>query len=117
MGKLRLAGRLDERAAGARPAASDSDEAYLNLSRALQNALEAIGRLQSDERGRPPALPEMLDGIDFYEEVKRYEIALIKKALRLTRGHQRRAASLLKLRPTTLNMKLKLYKIDGGDSL
>jgi DNA-binding NtrC family response regulator len=59
----------------------------------------------------------MRDGIDFYEEVKRYEIALIRKALRLTRGHQKHAASLLKMRPTTLNMKLKLYKIDGGDRL
>lgn len=117
MGKLRLAESRGERAAEARAARPDSDEAYLNLSQALQNALEAVSALKSDGREEPPALPDMLDGIDFYEEVKRYEIALIKKALRLTRGHQKHAASLLKLRPTTLNMKLKLYKIGGGDSI
>lgn len=50
--------------------------------------------------------------IDFYKEVERYEIDLIKRALRHTGGSQRRAAQLLNLRASTLNAKLKNYGID-----
>ena len=50
--------------------------------------------------------------IDFYKEVERYEIDLIKKALRHTGGNQKRAAELLNLKATTLNAKLKNYGID-----
>lgn len=49
-------------------------------------------------------------GIDFYAEVERYEILLIRRALRLTKGSQMKAAALLKLKPTTLNSKIKLYE-------
>jgi hypothetical protein len=51
--------------------------------------------------------------IDFYKEVERYEIDLIKKALTHTGGIQRRAARLLNLKATTLNAKLKNYGIDA----
>ena len=50
--------------------------------------------------------------IDFYKEVERYEIDLIKKALRHTGGSQRLAAQLLNLKATTLNAKVKSYGID-----
>ena len=50
-------------------------------------------------------------GVDFYNEVSRFEIELIQRALLHTTGHQRRAASLLNLKVTTLNSKIKHYKI------
>jgi DNA-binding NtrC family response regulator len=55
--------------------------------------------------------------IDFYKEVERYEIDLIKKTLRHTAGNQRRAAKLLDLNATTLNAKLKNYGIIDWDWL
>jgi transcriptional regulator with PAS, ATPase and Fis domain len=51
-------------------------------------------------------------GIDFYGEVERFEVALIKLALDQTAGNQARAAQLLGLRATTLNSKIKLYSIE-----
>ena len=52
------------------------------------------------------------EGIDFYDEVKRFETGLIKLALHHTRGHQAHAARLLQIKPTTLNSKIKLYQIE-----
>ena len=51
------------------------------------------------------------DGLDFYDEVSRFEIELIQRALLHTAGHQGRAARLLNLKVTTLNSKIKHYKI------
>jgi len=51
------------------------------------------------------------DGIDFYDEVTEFEIGLIRRALSYTHGHQGRAARLLNLKVTTLNSKIKQYKI------
>jgi transcriptional regulator with GAF, ATPase, and Fis domain len=51
------------------------------------------------------------DGVDFYEEVRRFEIDLITSALLQTAGHQGRAAKLLRLKVTTLNSKIKHYNI------
>ena len=48
---------------------------------------------------------------DFYEEVTRFEIDLIRRALLQTGGHQMRAAKLLNLKVTTLNSKIKHYNI------
>lgn len=50
-------------------------------------------------------------GVDFYSEVSRFEIDLIKRALLQTAGHQGRAARLLNLKVTTLNSKIKHYNI------
>ncbi len=50
-------------------------------------------------------------GVDFYAEVSRFEIDLIKCALMQTAGHQRQAAQLLNLKVTTLNSKIKHYNI------
>jgi DNA-binding NtrC family response regulator len=51
------------------------------------------------------------DRVDFYEEVARFEAALIRRALRRTNGHQLDAARLLNMNPSTLNAKIKQYKI------
>jgi len=50
-------------------------------------------------------------GVNFYDEVKRFEIDLIRRALEQTAGHQSRAAQLLGLNATTLNSKIKSYNI------
>lgn len=54
-------------------------------------------------------------GVNFYEEVKRFEIDLIRRALEQTAGHQSRAAQLLGLNATTLNSKIKSYGIAPRD--
>jgi transcriptional regulator with GAF, ATPase, and Fis domain len=52
------------------------------------------------------------EGIDFYDEVMRFEINLIKLALERTGRNQAAAARLLHIKPTTLNFKIKLYAIE-----
>ena len=54
---------------------------------------------------------DIAQGIRFYDEVKRFEIDLIQRALEQTNGHQSRAARLLGLNATTLNSKIKSYNI------
>jgi DNA-binding NtrC family response regulator len=51
------------------------------------------------------------NGFDFYDEVSRFEIDIIRRALLQTGGHQVRAAKLLNLKVTTLNSKIKHYNI------
>jgi DNA-binding NtrC family response regulator len=73
------------------------------LTAALLNELQAL----------EPSDPKMIaDGIDFNEEVRRFEIDLIKRALARTAGHQTRAARLLGIKLTTLHDKIKRYDID-----
>ena len=55
---------------------------------------------------------DVRSGIDFYEEVKRFEVDLIQRALSFTGGNQVRAARLLKMKVTTLNSKIKHYDIN-----
>ena len=54
-------------------------------------------------------------GVNFYEEVKHFEVDLIRRALDQTAGHQSRAAQLLGLNATTLNSKIKAYNIIPRD--
>jgi DNA-binding NtrC family response regulator len=51
-------------------------------------------------------------GVNFYDEVRKFEIDLIRRALEQTAGHQSRAARLLGLNATTLNSKIKSYNLD-----
>ena len=54
---------------------------------------------------------DLAKGANFYDEVKKFEIDLIRRALEQTGGHQSRAARLLGLNATTLNSKIKSYNI------
>jgi DNA-binding NtrC family response regulator len=58
------------------------------------------------------AVQDIGRGINFYEEVRRFEIDLIRRALEQTSGHQSRAARLLGMNATTLNSKIKTYNIN-----
>jgi DNA-binding NtrC family response regulator len=54
---------------------------------------------------------DLTNGISFYDEVNRFQIDLIRRALEITGGHQSRAAKLLGLNTTTLNSKIRYYNI------
>jgi DNA-binding protein Fis len=47
-----------------------------------------------------------------YDELRHIEMELIRRALKATGGRQSRAARLLGMKATTLNTKIKRYKID-----
>lgn len=73
--------------------------------------LEELGTVGEGEQGA-----EQAEGpIDFYEEVRRFEIEMIQSALRRTNGVQTEAAALLGLKPSTLHAKIKLYQISAAD--
>ena len=84
-----------------------------DLAGKLLHETETLARDKAfaDESSRLQAL-NLADGIDFYDEVQRFETGLIRLALDQTRGHQARAARLLRIKPTTLNSKIKLYGIE-----
>ncbi len=107
---------------------------YPGNVRELENIIErAVVIAPTDELTEECLRPEVLDpelaremimdssgtsseidialGIAFYEEVKKFEIDLIQRALEQTAGHQSRAARLLGLNATTLNSKIKSYNI------
>ena len=50
-------------------------------------------------------------GVNFYDEVRKFEMDLIRRSLEQTGGHQSRAARLLGLNATTLNSKIKTYNL------
>jgi DNA-binding NtrC family response regulator len=97
-------------------------------SQALREQAEALKRLAQDINQAVEGLVATADvlelanathveiGIDFYEEVERYEVLLIKRALRHSEGSQVKAAALLKLSPTTLNSKIKHLAIRTAKS-
>src|SRR5258705_1341748 len=66
----------------------------------------------SQEGASNAAVGDIGRGINFYEEVRRFEIDLIRRALEQTGGHQSRAARLLGMNATTLNSKIKTYNIN-----
>jgi transcriptional regulator with GAF, ATPase, and Fis domain len=65
----------------------------------------------SREGSSTVAVQDIGRGINFYDEVRRFEIDLIRRALEQTGGHQSRAARLLGMNATTLNSKIKTYNI------
>ena len=58
--------------------------------------------------GLPPS------GLDLTNEVRKYEKGILCAALKRCHGVQKATATLLGLKPTTLNMKLKAYEIDAS---
>jgi DNA-binding NtrC family response regulator len=85
----------------------------LELTHTLLKETETLARDKAftDESNRLRAL-SISEGLDFYKEVERFEIGLIRLALDQTGGHQARAAKLLHIKPSTLNSKIKLYEIE-----
>ncbi len=85
----------------------------VDLADSLFRETESLARDKqfAEESNRLQTL-NLSEGIDFYDEVQRFETGLIRLALDQTRGHQAQAARLLKIKPTTLNSKIKLYGIE-----
>ena len=71
---------------------------------------ESAMRLASQGEGLTSKI-DIARGVNFYEQVKMFEVDLIRRALDQTGGHQSRAARLLGLNATTLNSKIKSYNI------
>ena len=85
------------------------------LAQALAREIETLkAELSNDDINR---IDFRNDCIDFYDEVERYEIELIRTALNQCGGNQTRAAKLLHLKSTTLNAKMKHYGLHPIRSL
>jgi transcriptional regulator with GAF, ATPase, and Fis domain len=92
------------------PLLNRTDFSASSISKLRDLISQLMAEVESlDERSLPLSNQEESDPIDFYEETRRFEIALIKRALRQTNGHQVLAARLLNLNPTTLHAKIKQY--------
>lgn len=73
----------------------------------IRDPQKTFGSLQRT----PSQAIDVKRGINFYDEVRRFEIEIIRRALEQTGGHQSRAARLLGMNATTLNSKIKTYNI------
>lgn len=80
---------------------------------ALALISEGVAQAREPASGAEP--PDAPAEMSFYEEVRRFEIRLITRALRQAHGKQSTAARLLGLKPTTLNAKMKQYQMRGND--
>ena len=83
-----------------------SVDARLNTLR--ETVLQLLDEVESLAIARPVDIKR---GACFSDEVKQFEVSLIRTALGRTSGSQTRAAKLLGLKPTTLNAKIKRYGI------
>ncbi|MEK7722986.1 MAG: helix-turn-helix domain-containing protein [Acidobacteriota bacterium] len=85
-------------------------EALKVLSESLLREVEA---LKNNTKSEAEITDDVKAGkINLEEEVKNYEVELIRCALIRTGGKQRRAARLLNVKISTLNAKIKRYNID-----
>lgn len=87
------------------------------LAKALASEIETLQAELAKDRNRDKPVVIDNDGIDFYHEVERYEIELIKSALSHCDGNQSRAAKLLHMKSTTLNAKMKHYGLNPVRSI
>lgn len=80
----------------------------------MNNKLEALKILANNILAEISSLSQNCElatqiNLDLASEVQRYETDLIRCALTRTGGRQRRAATLLGVKPTTLHEKMKRY--------
>jgi len=76
-------------------------DALREIALSLLTELESLGRAAPAAAGR----------IRLNDEVKRFEIDLIRAALDKAHGNQSRASRMLGIKKTTLNAKIKRYQI------
>jgi len=93
--------------------APDRIQRLIDLAVALLFEAETLARDKAFTEEATKLKPlDIVEGIDFYDEVQRFETHLIKMALAETKGNQAKAAKLLGIKPTTLNSKIKLFSIE-----
>ncbi len=80
----------------------------VKLNTLRETALQLLDEVESLAISRPV---DIKHGARFSDEVRQFEVNLIRTALGRTSGSQIRAAKLLGLKPTTLNAKIKRYNI------
>ncbi len=88
------------------PAVTTTVDVRLNTLR--ETVLQLLDEVESLAISRPVDIKR---GARFSDEVRQFEVSLIRTALGRTSGSQTRAARLLGLKPTTLNAKIKRYGI------
>jgi len=86
--------------------AESSVDARLNTLR--ETVLQLLDEVECLAISKPV---DIKNGARFSDEVRQFEVSLIRSALGRTAGSQTRAAKLLGLKPTTLNAKIKRYRI------
>ena len=101
------ANHLDEHPVG------DRIQVLKDVALALSTAAEV---LQDAQIMSGPARIDLEHGIDFYEEVRRFEVELIQRALKQTGGNQKSAARKLGIKSTTLHAMIKRYDIRTSNS-
>ena len=101
---------LDQRAeatvsfrSGKTPAPVDARISSLKIL--AQSIVREIQNLETED------VEDTSESLDLQAEVHRFEAELIRSALARTEGRQRRAARLLGMKVTTLNTKIRRYKI------
>ena len=87
------------------------------LAKALASEVETLQVELATDRNRDKLLDFNNQDIDFYQEIERYEIELIKSALSHCNGNQTKAARLLRMKSTTLNAKMKHYGLNPVRSI
>jgi DNA-binding NtrC family response regulator len=87
-----------------------TDEITVECLRPEVRNPEMAREMMRDSEGFSESI-DISRGVNFYDEVRKFEIDLIRRALEQTGGHQSRAARLLGLNATTLNSKIKTYNI------
>ena len=93
---------IDTRAGFASPTLHRRLDDLRAMVRSLLIELESLGL---------PVELEPEGGLNLDDELKRYEIGLIRAALGKADGSQTRAARMLGVKVTTLNTKIKRYQI------
>lgn len=88
----------------------------LDAQVSLHDGIDSLNRLVAQlsaavETLEEPTVPSIEEGLDFYAEVRKFEMSLIQRALKHTAGAQNKAALILKLKRSTLNSKIKSYRL------
>lgn len=78
------------------------------LNSLRETVLQLLGEVESLSISVPV---DVKSGARLYDEVRQFEVNLIRTALGRTAGSQTRAAKLLGLKLSTLNSKIKRYHI------
>ena len=90
------------------PETNSEPNVDVRLNTLRETVLQLLDEVESLAISRPVDIKR---GARFSDEVRQFEVTLIRTALGRTSGSQIRAARLLGLKPTTLNAKIKRYNI------
>lgn len=90
------------------PEANGNANVDVRLNTLRETVLQLLEEVESLAISRPIDIKR---GARYSDEVRQFEVNLIRTALGRTSGSQIRAAKLLGLKPTTLNAKIKRYNI------